>query len=250
MITTYRTGATLVSVRAGMRDRHGGAPNMERMFRNVVTRRLDTEAVTPLVTCYGSSPEERSEFSARSFANWVDKTANLLADEFDVTEGDGIALPVLATHPHHWMAWVWLTAAWQVGAEVTVDGSGEIVVDGPDATPSGEGIPTVACSLHPLGMPLTTIADGVIDYVTEVRGQPDSWLGVDPDPGAILWQGLTWNDLEVPADDARRLVCPRTPQEAIDALLAALPGGSVVSVPSTWDAETQRAIAEVERVTA
>lgn len=233
-----------------MRDRRGGAPNMGRMFRDVVTRRLNTEAATPLVTCYGSSPGERSEFSARSFVNWVDKTANLLVDEFDVAEGDTVVLPVLTSHPHHWMAWVWLAAAWQVGAEVTVDGSGEIVVAGSDATAAGGGTPTVACSLHPLGMPLTTTADGVIDYVTEVRGQPDSWLGIDPDPEAVLWQGRTWKDLEVPADDARRLVCPETPQDAIDALLAALPGGSVVSAPATLDAETLRTIAEVEKVIA
>lgn len=219
-----------------------------RMFRDLVTRRLRQDAATPLVTCYGATPGERTEFSTRSFANWVDKTANLVVAEYDLGEGDTVVVRVLAEHPHQWMGWVWLGAAWQVGLRVRTAGAGDLVVGGPDIAADPRAVATLACSLDPLGTPLRATAPGVVDYVGEVRGQPDTWLGVDPSPDAELWEDRTWADLVVDRDDARRLVRAATPESARDALLAALPAGSVVVVPATWDDAGVARIGGVEKV--
>lgn len=229
---------------------------MGAMLHQVLAARLRTEPVAPLVTCYGREPHERSEFSARSLINWIDKTANLIVDEFDLEAGDQIALPVLAEHPHHWMAWVWALAAWRSGMTVRTDAldGADLVVGGP--TVSAGDVPTLACSLHPLGMPLTEVGAGVIDYVAEVRSQPDAWLGMDPDADAELWagapwDGATWDELnaDVTPDPERALIQPTAPEGAMRALLQALPLGSVVAVPTTWaDADVER-IAATEKAT-
>lgn len=225
------------------------------MFRELVTRRLRVDAASPLVTCYGSSAShdlaDRSEFSTRSFVNWVDKTANLLIDELDADTGDTLALPVLEQHPHHWMAWVWMATAWQVGLQIVED-SADITVHGPELPEQTSGT-TLACSLHPLGLPLDAAtaaraADlGVIDYSAEVLSQPDAWLGVDPSADTPLWGELTWDDLVAEPDAERRLIRPESGRDAASALIAALPRGSVVTVPSGTDVDDLTRIRTTEK---
>lgn len=232
------------------------------MFRDVVTTRLGSEPSTPLVTCYGSdAPGDRSEFSARSFMNWVDKTANLVVDEFDLAEGDRIALPVLVEHPHHWMAWVWLAAAWRVGCLPDVgDRPGDLdqldvaleradlVVGGPAV--AAASVPTLACSLHPWGMPVDAVADGVLDFAAEVRPQPDAWLGPDPAADTPVWHTATWDEVAGAPWHERHLVAIDSPDAAVAALIAALPQASVVAVPASFTEAACHAIARAEKAIA
>ena len=64
---------------------------------------------------------ERIELSGVSFANWVDKTSNLLVEELDVQPGGAVDLALAKAHPGHWVTLVWVLSCWQVGAVVTVD---------------------------------------------------------------------------------------------------------------------------------
>jgi hypothetical protein len=51
-----------------------------------LARRVREGGSRPLLTYYRPAAGERTEFSATSFANWVDKTANLLST-LDVERG-------------------------------------------------------------------------------------------------------------------------------------------------------------------
>jgi hypothetical protein len=101
------------------------------------------------------------------------------------------------------------------------------------------------CSLHPLGLPLAQPpGGGVLDFIEEVRAQPDQHAAVPQSGLALAWHDatrqLTQADLvnEVPTD-RRRLVRPRDPWTTVaEALLAPLLGGGssvVVAGPATSD---------------
>ncbi|NNG20235.1 TIGR03089 family protein [Naumannella sp. ID2617S] len=144
-----------------------------------LSRRCRVDGSAPFLTHY--SPAGRTELSVRSFANWVDKTANLLIDEFELAEGDRVRLTLAEQHPGHWMTLVWAAACWRAGVTVT-DAEAELTVAGPAADPDPDGTPTVSCSLHPLALPQRDLLAGVRDFSAEALAQPDAWLGVDPDP--------------------------------------------------------------------
>lgn len=148
-----------------------------------LARRSRTDGSAPFLIHY--SPAGRTELSVRSYANWVDKTANLLVDEFDLGEDDRVRLQVADAHPGHWMTLVWAMACWRSGVTVT-DGEADLVVTGPVDQPlEGSGEPVISCSLHPLALPQRDLPAGVRDFSTEALAQPDAWLGVDPDPDAV-----------------------------------------------------------------
>lgn len=147
-----------------------------------LARRSRTDGSAPFLTHY--SPAGRTELSVRSYANWVDKTANLIVDEFDLAEGDRVRLQLAAQHPGHWMTLVWAMACWRAGVTVT-DGEAELVVLGPvDSPVPDQGAPMLSCSLHPLALPQRNLPEGVRDFSAEALAQPDAWLGTDPDPDA------------------------------------------------------------------
>ena len=62
----------------------------------------------------------RTELSATTFSNWVDKTSNLLVDDVAADEGDVISMPLAVEAPGHWLTAVWQLACWQVGLVVDV----------------------------------------------------------------------------------------------------------------------------------
>ncbi len=179
---------------------------------DLLVDRVRSGGSRPLLTYYHPAKGERVEFSATSFANWVDKTANLL--ETLGIEGR-VAGPVSMAHPGHWMSLVWPLAAWQRGlayeaVEPPLPPGAELAVIGPEdpqpLIPGG----TIACSLHPLGLGLRELPAGVLDYTGEVLAEPDShwaesvgpddvawlddqrrishadWLGLPPEPGRVL----------------------------------------------------------------
>lgn len=144
-------------------------------------RSLSPTKAQPLITYYDGVADTRTELSAVTFANWVDKTANLIAD-LGHEDGEPIDIAVASTHPGHWMSLVWIAAAWQRGCPVLSDAAGsDLLVVGPgDAR---RGATTVACSLHPLGMGFAETPADAIDYA-EVLAQPDihdasSWSAQD-----------------------------------------------------------------------
>src|SRR5215211_7667214 len=88
------------------------------VFAAVLARELRADAGHPLVTFYDDSTGERVELSVATYANWVAKTASLLQDELGLVHGDRLRVDL----PTHWLAPVWLGAAWSLGLIVTPPG--------------------------------------------------------------------------------------------------------------------------------
>ena len=188
--------------------------------------------VDPLITYYDLDSGERTELSAVTFGNWVDKTSNLLVDELLLEPGDQVELALAATHPGHWVTLIWELACWQVGAVVTLEHgpSAAVLVAGPDRADwaAGPATQVLLCSLHPLGLGLPTPPDPpALDYAVEVRGQPDQHAAVPQSGLALAWLALgvrrTQAELVDPAyaSAARRLIRPSDPWTTTrDALLA------------------------------
>ena len=215
---------------------------MSELIPGRLRRRARAAGADPLLTWYEPASGARTELSAVTLLNWVDKTSHLL-DELEVSAGDVVGLPLAAEAPGHWVTAVWTLACWQVGAAVTpaVDDDVTLVVTGPAGSPrpASAGAEVVACSLHPLGLPLDSrLPRGALDYALEVRGQPDVYPAVAQPP-----QILAWRDGERYLDQAallaqpwpvrgRRLVRPGTPWETVHAAVVEplLGGGSVVVV--------------------
>ena len=76
---------------------------MPDLISNLLAQRVRRNGAEPLITYYDLDSGERTELSAVSFANWVNKTSNLLVDEFLIDAGDAIQLRLAETHPGHWV---------------------------------------------------------------------------------------------------------------------------------------------------
>lgn len=220
---------------------------------------MRTRGAEPLITAYDVATDARTELSATSFANWVDKTAHLLLAD-DVEPGDLVRLSVAASAPGHWMTAVWCAAVWQVGAVVDLSGPDAappvVEVVGPPTGggwPQPTGWPVWACSLHPLGMGFPVEPPSHVgDYALEVRAQPDSHVEVPvaPTATAVITPTGTLDGAAVPgnlatsAHGGRRLVRPdlAEPWGALRAVLVApvVTGGSVVAVFGGDDAAMAR----------
>ena len=213
----------------------------------------------PLITYYDLASGERTELSGVSFANWVDKTSNLLVDELMVEPADQVELSLAATHPGHWVTLVWELACWQVGAVVTLGqpSSAQVLATGPEPLAiSGQNFQLVSCSLHPLGLGLPTPpTGGALDYALEVRGQPDQHAASPQSDLALAWRDpereLTQAELvDRPVPPARRrLIQPSDPWTTARAALLdpLLSGGSSVIVVGAADAAALARIADQER---
>ena len=141
------------------------------MFTRSLAQRVARRGAQPLLTYYSAADGARTELSAVTFANWVDKTANLIVD-LGHEDGDPIDVALAEAHPAHWVTLVWIAAAWQRGCPVNLEATGaSLLVVGPGDDRRAEV--TVACSLHPLGLGFRPPVPGVIDYA-EVFVQPDA----------------------------------------------------------------------------
>ena len=164
--------------------------------------------------------------------------------------------------PGHWMTLVWALACWQTGAVVTLGrpDEAELVVCGPAYAEVEPGdAEVVACSLHPLGLGFPTpMPAGVLDYATEVRGQPDVWSGVPVAPDAPAWRDreriLDQSELLAGGSGSpqRRLVRPGEAWATLrDAIVVPLrDGGSSVVLKGTADEQRTIQIGLAERVDA
>lgn len=209
-----------------------------------------------LLTWYRPQTGARTELSVRTFANWVDKTANLL-DTLDVT--GQIAGQLNIEHPGHWMSLVWPVAAWQRGCSYAAgsNGTAELVVIGPESPQPQRPALTIACSLHPLALGLADLPAGVLDYTAEALAEPDAHYAT-----AIAADGLAWSDDErqlshaatgqVPPEPRRVLVRPTTAWATLAAAVLGplLGGGSAVVVEGPVTDDALGRLAANERVTA
>jgi uncharacterized protein (TIGR03089 family) len=207
-------------------------------------RRASSAGGDPLITYYDLRTGERTELSAVTVSNWVDKTCNLLADEYGLDLGDVAVLDVARTHPGHWVTACLELACWRLGVTAAVDDAAgaRLIVAGPlyetaIGTAATLGADLLACSLHPLGLPFAErVPDGVADYALEVRGQPDQYAAAPVPAGVVAWRSpeasLTQAELDaLTGSPKRRLIRPTTPWPTVrDGLLAALIGGGSVVV--------------------
>lgn len=192
---------------------------MSEHLSSLLERRVRTDPARPLLVWYGAD-DARVELSAVTFANWVDKTVNLLG-ELGLDEAPVVSAPLVARHPGHWTSLVWCAAVWSLGGELRVeqqvpDVGVDLALLGPDDVRPVLGVDTVACSLHPLGLALPSVPAGVIDYA-DVLAQPDVHTpALPPDPAAVAWrdeqQVLTHADLAELSGGAGRVAL------AVDAL--------------------------------
>jgi uncharacterized protein (TIGR03089 family) len=225
----------------------------ENPIVRALTDRGRRSGADPLLTWYRPETGARTELSVRSFANWVDKTANLL-DTLEVT--GLVAGPLCADHPGHWMSLVWPVAAWQRGCSFTPVPSpaAELVVVGPEAPQPHLPAVTIACSLHPLALGLRDLPSGVLDFTGEALAEPDAHYATPVVADAVAWQDsrrqISHAALaQVTAQAGRVLVRPTT---AWDTLVAALlgpllGGGSAVVVEGPVAADALARLAAAER---
>jgi uncharacterized protein (TIGR03089 family) len=224
----------------------------ERLRQRV---RLDGSA--PLFTFYDLGSGARTELSATTFSNWVDKTSNLLVDEVAAGEGDSISMPLAVESPGHWLTAVWQLACWQVGLVVDLTDRSQpaAVVTGRQWQDHAE--PEIfACALHPLGFGFgEPLPDGVRDYAIEVRSHADRYFGYPPGPEATAWvdaeRTLTQAELgDVDGPPVRRLVRARDPWLTCrDGIVTALVTGGSAVVVIGGDLDQVTRIADSERAT-
>lgn len=238
----------------------GGADltiTLMQLISQRLRRRTSTAGGDPLITYYDLGTGERTELSAITVSNWVDKTCGLLTDEYGLDIGDEVLLDVARTHPGHWVTACLELACFRLGVTAVVpdsDGSGaRLVVTGPLYDPAisvaaGLGADLLACSLHPLGLPFAEpLPDGVADFALEVRGQPDQFTAVPVPADQVAWRSsdisVTQAEVDaVPGSAHRRLLRPTTAWPTLrDGVLAALVGGgSVLVAVGDDDAALQR----------
>jgi uncharacterized protein (TIGR03089 family) len=228
---------------------------MTALLADRLRQRVSLAGSAPLLTCYDLESGARTELSATTFGNWVDKTSNLLQDDVAVGEGDVISMPLAIEAPGHWLTAVWQLACWQVGlvVDLTNPYTAAAVVTGRHWQGHAER-DIFACALHPLGFGFDEpLPDGVRDYAIEVRRHADRYFGYPPEPGATAWvdaeRTLSQEDLvTVDGPSERRLVRAGDPWPTCrDGILAALvTGGSAVVVVGGNDDQVTR-IADSER---
>jgi uncharacterized protein (TIGR03089 family) len=238
-----------------MANSYAGA--MSGLAAERLQQRVKIKGSAPLLTYYDLGSGGRTELSATSFGNWVDKTSNLLVDEVAVHVGDVISMPIAAEAPGHWLTAIWELACWQVG--LVVDLTNRPL---PAAVVTGhrwqgyEERDIFACALHPLGFGFSEpLPDGVRDYAIEVRSHADRYVGYPPEAGATAWvdaeRSLTQADLvKVDGPPVRRLIRADDPWATCrDGIVTALVTGGSAVVVVGGDADQVTRIADSERVT-
>lgn len=144
--------------------------NLADLFK----QRRHHDPSSPLVTYYDESSGERIELSATSFANWVNKTANLIRDEMGLAEGEAIFLDL----PLHWQSLVWVQAAWELGITIVTTPSASLIVTSQANVHNFKDVELMVLSLRPLGLPCNTeLPPQAMDYARVVPGNPDYFSG-------------------------------------------------------------------------
>ncbi len=225
----------------------------EQLFADLVR----ADAARPLVTYYDEASGERSELSGKSLANWVAKTHHLLGDELGLGVGDTALLAL----PPHWISVPIVLGCLTAGLALTDTGPADVAFVSTEQTAAAAGIAdTYVVAPAAAAAGLAGIApDGLLDYVSSVRPQPDLWAGVQLAAGAHdpCLPGRTRGEVVEGAraaglpERARLLTTRDTfgPADWVATLFAPLAvGGSVVFVRNADEAVIERRVAQ-ERAT-
>ncbi|KRD45747.1 hypothetical protein ASE38_11215 [Cellulomonas sp. Root930] len=143
---------------------------------------LTREPGRPRITWYGDGGE-RVELSGAVLENWVNKTANLLVEEFDAGPGTRILVDL----PTHWRSVVWALSTWRAGACVVHGDTSRadvVVTDRPAQHAGARDV--VAVSLPALARRFDgTLPAGALDAATAVMTYGDTFGWAPPlDPAA------------------------------------------------------------------
>ena len=212
------------------------------MLIDALRRRIARQGAQPLLTYDDGRDGSRIELSALTFANWVDKTANLIVD-LGHEDGEPIDIALAATHPALWVTLAWVAAAWQRGCPVNPGVSGaDLLVVGPGDR--SRAAVTVACSLHPLGLGFPVAPEGAVDY-REAMAQPDAH-DLSPLGESTVWAGEPAPHT-TPRDSRVLLLDPPAGWSTVAGSLVAPvlgSGSTVVAVGVTADRAAEIAAAE------
>lgn len=213
----------------------------------VLAALLGSDPAGPRVTFYDDTPGptqgERIELSAKVLANWVNKAANALQEEWDVAPGSRVRLAL----PPHWRSLYWALAVWSVGATVVLDDEtsddtstdpNDLVVTDDVAVAAARSGPTVLVTLAALARSASQpVPLGAMDEARELSTYADQfspWEEPAPSDAALSDKGTdtAYEDV-VPQRDWARGVRVHTSTDDLRtvlelALAAWASGGSVV----------------------
>lgn len=226
---------------------------------DVLAQLLRSDPARPRVTWYDDTPGptagERIELSAKVLANWVNKAANALQEEFDVAPGATVRLVL----PPHWRALYWAMATWSVGGCVSLDDADPDLTVTDDAEAAADAsagvlvtLPALARSA-PVGAPA-----GVVDEARELSTFGDQFTAweepTDDDPALRTAAGSTAYAAVVPRRDwpvGTRLHTRSGDLEQVllDALAVWAVDGSLVLSRGPVGADGDRARLDAEGVT-
>jgi uncharacterized protein (TIGR03089 family) len=150
----------------------------------LLARSLARDGARPLVTFYDDSTGERVELSVATYANWVNKTANMLQDGLSAEPGERVAVQL----PTHWQTAVILSACWSAGLVVATGlaaiESADLVFASADTVEAAQlstgAREIIALSLLPFARPARGLPLGVLDYALEVPSYGDRFAPYNP----------------------------------------------------------------------
>jgi uncharacterized protein (TIGR03089 family) len=154
---------------------------------DVLAALLRSDPGRPRVTFYDDAPGptqgERIELSAKVLANWVNKAANALQEEWDLGPGSRVRLDL----PPHWRALYWALAVWSVGGTLVVGDDADtgavdlVVTDRPELAAAASS-PTVLVTLAALARKAPGGTAGSMDEARELATYADQFSPYD-EPG-------------------------------------------------------------------
>lgn len=164
----------------------------------VLAAMLRSDPGRPRVTFYEDTPGptrgERIELSAKVLANWVNKAANALQEEWDLAPGSRVRLAL----PPHWRSLYWGLAVWAVGATVVLSDSdadadgdeADLVVTDDPAVAAGPA-PAVLVTLAALARgAMVPVPTGAMDEARELATYADQLSPWDePAPSDLAVSG-------------------------------------------------------------
>jgi uncharacterized protein (TIGR03089 family) len=192
----------------------------------VLAAMLRADPARPRVTFYEDTPGptlgERIELSAKVFANWVNKAANALQDEWDIAPGSCVRLAL----PPHWRSLYWALAVWSVGATVVLDDThADLVVTDDVEAAAASSVPTVVVTLAALARgAIAPVPPGAMDEARELATYADQfspWDEPSPSDVALREAGTdtAYEDV-VPQRDWARGIRVHTAETALGSFLA------------------------------
>jgi uncharacterized protein (TIGR03089 family) len=207
---------------------------------DVLAAMLRSDPGRPRITCYDDTPGptsgERIELSAKVLANWANKAANALQEEWDLGPGSTVRLAL----PPHWRTLYWALATWSIGATVVLDDEPTDLLVTDERSRLEDSTPAVLVTLAGLARSAPdAVPPGAMDEARELSTYADQFAAWDePAPNDVALRACGENTAYgavVPQRDWPRGVRLHTPTSDTSALLAdalgawALDGSLVLS---------------------